>query len=185
MGRNLRLGLEWISGDGDKPVAYRKAVEQMRYAAERERSAAASIAQIHPASASLSAAIAQSVAERETQALREIDAHYRAVTRGGPPAARAQDGTERELSAMRPAVTGGPKEFLNGRNTIAGVPGLHGLMGFELLNLVDGRRTGLEIYRYLAAEAREAGDHYFGVVTPAAVLQYLKNAATAGMIRTQ
>jgi hypothetical protein len=119
------------------------------------------------------------------QAMRELEAHYRAVAGRDPPAARAQDASERELAAMKPALAGGPKEFLEGRGRIGGAPGLHGLMAFELLNLVDGRRSGLDIYRHLSAEAREAGAHYFGVVTPAAVLQYLRNAATAGMIRTQ
>jgi hypothetical protein len=42
--------------------------------------------------------------------------------------------------------------------------------------------TGLDIYRFIAAEAREAGDHYFGVVTPEAVLQYLRNLAGAGLV---
>ena len=37
--------------------------------------------------------------------------------------------------------------------------------------------------RTLAAEAREAGDHYFGKVTADAVLAYLNNAVSAGMIR--
>ena len=185
MGRNLRLGLGWISTEGDRAAAYRKAVQQVRYAAERERSAAASIAQIHPAAARISASLAQSVSGRETQALREIDAHYRAVTGNAPPSAPAPDDTEKQLIAMKPAIAAGPREFLDGRGAIAGVAGLHGLMSFELLNLVDGRRNGLQIYQILAAEAREAGDYYFGVITPEAVLQYLRNAATAKMIRTQ
>ena len=82
-------------------------------------------------------------------------------------------------------MVGGPREFLDGRSRIAGAPGLHGLMSFEVLNLVDGRRNGLDIYRYVAAEAREAGEHYFGVVTPEAVLTYLKNAVTSGMIKNR
>jgi hypothetical protein len=58
-------------------------------------------------------------------------------------------------------------------------------MAFEVLNFADGRRSGLDVYRAVAAEAREAGDYYFGSVTAEAVLAYLKNAAAAGMIRTQ
>lgn len=184
MGRNLRLALQWISSESDRAGAYHRAVDQVRYAAERERSAVASIAQIGSGSAALASSLARSVAERESQALREIDAHYRAVARVAPPSSREDAASDKALAAMRPSITAGPKEFLTGRSRIAGVPGLHGLMGFELLNLVNGRRSGLEIYRFLAAEAREAGQHYFGVVTPEAVLQYLKNATTAGMIRS-
>ncbi len=31
---------------------------------------------------------------------------------------------------------------------------------------VSKERSGLEIYEYAAAEAREAGEHYYGIVTP-------------------
>ena len=61
--------------------------------------------------------------------------------------------------------------------------GLHSLMAFEVLNAVDGERTGLDIYRFVAAEAREAGAVYYGTVTADAVLEYLENAAAAGLIR--
>ena len=185
MGRNLRLALNWISSEPDRAAAYRKAVEQVRYAAERERSAAASIAQIYPGATKLSASLTQSTNGRESQALREVDSHFRALTGNAPPSAAATNDVERQLAAMRPTIAAGPKEFLDGRGTIAGVAGLHGLMAFELLNLVDGRRNGLQIYQSLAAEAREAGDFYFGVVTREAVLQYLNNAAKSGMIRTR
>jgi hypothetical protein len=56
-------------------------------------------------------------------------------------------------------------------------------MAWELLNWVDGRRTGLDIYHSLRAEALEAGVHYFGRVSDTAVLQYLKNAVSAGMVK--
>jgi hypothetical protein len=82
-------------------------------------------------------------------------------------------------------MAAGPREFLEGRSRITSVPGLHGLMAFEVLNFADGRRSGLDIYRAVAAEAREAGEHYFGLVTADAVIAYLRNAATAGMIRNQ
>jgi hypothetical protein len=82
---------------------------------------------------------------------------------------------ERETKALADLV-------LEKRGDIAGVPDLRSLMAFEVLNCVDGKRTGLEIYEYVAAEAREAGDYYYGVVTPEAVLQYLQNVAETGLI---
>jgi hypothetical protein len=51
------------------------------------------------------------------------------------------------------------------------------------MNLVDGRRNGLDIYRFVAAQAREAGEHYFGSVTAEAVERYLENAAAQELIR--
>jgi hypothetical protein len=56
-------------------------------------------------------------------------------------------------------------------------------MAFEVLNYIDGRRSGLDIYRAVAAEAREGGDYYYGTVTPEGVLAYLKNATTSGLVR--
>jgi hypothetical protein len=185
MGRNLRLGLGWISTAADRAAAYRDAVNQIRYAAERERMAATSLRQIHPSAASHSASLTEAIGKREAQALEEIAGHYQAVTREAVPRAIPETQVERELAALRPSVAAGAKEFLTGRGQIGNVAGLHGLMAFELLNLVDGRRTGLDIYRFLSAEAREAGDYYFGVVTQQAVLDYLKKAETARMIRTR
>lgn len=183
MGRNLRLGLGWISRNQNREMAYYEAIDQVRYAAERERSAASSIAQIDPAAAALSTSISASIGQREAQAIREIDSHYRLVAGRAPPPSRPQSATQQALSALRPAIGAGPREFLEGRAHIAGVPGLHSLMAFEVINYVNGRRSGLDIYRHVAAEAREAGEHYFGVVTPEAVLTYLNNAITSGMVR--
>ena len=183
MGNNLRLALSWISADQDRESAYHRAIDQVRYAAQRERLAAASLGQIDPAAASLSTSMAASIDQREAQALKEIDSYYRVVARRAPPALRTPTETERSLAALQPVIAAGPREFLEGRARIMSAPGLHGLMAFEVLNFVDGRRNGLDIYRHVAAEAREAGDHYFGKVTADAVLAYLNNAVSAGMIR--
>jgi hypothetical protein len=183
LARNLRLGLTWIATATDKAAAYHEAGDQIRYAAERERIALGSLAQIHPSARSLVQPLLQELARREAQAAREIEIAYRQATgRGGAPP-RAPTPAEERLAALRPAVTGGPKEFQSGRGAIEGVSGLHSLMAFEVLNAVDGRRSGLDIYRFVAAEAREAGRHYYGTVTPDAVLAYLQSVAAAGLIR--
>lgn len=44
------------------------------------------------------------------------------------------------------------------------------------------RVTDGYIYRFVAAEAREAGAYYYGTVTPGAVLEYLRNVEAAGSI---
>ena len=56
-------------------------------------------------------------------------------------------------------------------------------MAFEVLNYIDGRRNGLDIYRLVAAEAREGGDYYYGTVSPEGVLAYLKNAMSSAMVK--
>jgi hypothetical protein len=183
MGRNLRLGLSWISGESDKAAAYHRATEQVGYAAARERLAVGSLAGAG-APGPFVATLLDAIAQREAVAMREIASHYRSVSgRTALPAAPPRSDAETRLAALRPALAGGPREFLAGRGQVEGVSGLHGLMAFETLNAVNGQRSGLEIYQFVAAEAREAGEYYYGRVTPEAVLQYLENAARAGLIR--
>lgn len=180
---NLALGLRWIATLPDKAAAWSQAAEQLRYATERERQAIRSIGQIAAGTAALAEPAALEVDRREAQAQRELDLAYRQATGQRAVPRLVQSAIEAELAALRPVLVGGPKEFLTGRGETPSVPGLHGYMAPEIAAAVNGRRTGLEIYRFVAAEAREAGEHYFGVVTPAAVLKYLQNLAGAGLIR--
>jgi hypothetical protein len=183
LGRNLRLALSWIAGDADKSKAYMNAADQIRYAAQRERMAVGSLAEIDPGSESFLRSLRTEVDRWQSEALRQVDLMYREVS-GDRRAPRANlNDTERRLAELRPGLVAGPQEFLEGRREIRGVRGLHGLMAFEILNAVDGERTGLDIYRYVAAEAREAGAHYYGTVTADAVLGYLENVEEAGLIR--
>ena len=182
---NLALGLRWIAAEPDKTAAWALAADQLRYAAERERLAIRSVAQIAPGVAALTEPAALEVDRRELQAQRELDLAWRQATGQRVMPKRGLTAIETQLAALKPVLVGGPREFLTGRGQTPGVPGLHGYMAPEVTNAVDGRRTGLDIYRYVAAEAREAGAHYYGTVTPEAVLKYLQNLAGAGLIGLQ
>jgi hypothetical protein len=181
MGRNLERALQWIATDADKQAAWHKAVDQVDYATERERLAVASLAEVDPAAAEMADRFARELDRRHDQMRREIELAYRQTTSQRPPRRELSD-VERALELMHPVLIAGPAEFLDGRGRMRGVRGLHGLMGFEIMNAVDGERTGLDIYRYVAAEAREAGEHYYGTVEPEAVRAYLENAVDAGLI---
>ncbi len=182
LARNTRLGLTWVATAADKPAAYRLAVDQVWYAAQRERLAIRSLAEAHPSAQRLVGRQLEELDRREAQSLREVELAYRqAMGRSAPSLERSE--AERRLSQLKPVLTGGPSEFLEGRRQVDGVRGLHSLMAFEVLNAVDGSRSGLDIYRFVAAEAREAGAVYYGTVTAEAVLEYLENVAAAGLIR--
>jgi hypothetical protein len=183
IGQNLGKGLSWIANADDKTKAYHDAIDQVWYAASRERLAVTSLGDIHPSASGYVNDLLDEVERREVQAKREVDLAYRRVTGERRLPARGMTDAESELTALRPAVIAGPAEFLQGRGQARPVAGLHGLMGFEVLNAVNGERSGLDIYRYVAAEAREAGSHYYGTVTPEAVLRYLQNVADAKLIR--
>jgi hypothetical protein len=181
--RNLRLGLTWIAEQDDPGAAYAMATDQVWYAAERERLALRSLGGIAPSAETRVTARIEELARWEQEAMRQLGNAHRQRTGRAAPRAAAPAGTLADLATLTPVLTAGPREFLEGRGRIRGVPGLHSLMGFEVLNAVNGVRTGLDIYRFVAAEAREAGEYYYGTVTPEAVRTYLGNVETAGLIR--
>lgn len=181
--QNLRLGLGWIAALPDKAGAWARATDQLRYATERERQAVRSLAQVAPGAAPLAEPMALEVDRREAQAIRELDLAYRQATGQKLPPRRALTNIETQLAALRPVLIAGPGAFLTGRGQIAAVTGLHAYMAPEVASAVNGQRTALDIYRFVAAEAREAGEHYYGTVTPEAVLKYLQNLEAAGLAR--
>lgn len=183
LGANLRVALTGLVAASDLTVAYHQAVDQLWYAAERERLALNSLREIGPATEDAVREMLGELDRREAQAMREVQMAFRHASRQSRAPRKIQSGTESALSEITPVLSAGPTEFLSGRGRIRGVAGLHSLMAFEVLNAIDGVRSGFDIYRYVAAEAREAGEYYFGVVTPETVLQYLQNVADAGLIR--
>ena len=183
LARNLRLGLTWIAEHDDPATAHGMAGDQVWYAVERERQAVRSLGEIAPSVAAQVTARLQDLGRWEQEAVRHLGSAYRERTGRTAPRAAAPSGILAQLAAVTPVLTGGPKEFLVSRGEIGGVRGLHSLMAFEVLNAVNGERSGLDIYRYVAAEAREAGEYYYGTVTPEAVLDYLKKIETAGLGR--
>jgi hypothetical protein len=185
LGRNLRLGLTWIAGSDDKAAAFHMAMDQVRFAANRERLAILSLAEIDHSGDELVDPLLGELVRWQRLSLAAVQNAYQRTTGNSSLPERQLSEAERRLSGYTPVLTGGPAEFLEGRRNIRGVRGLHGLMSFEILNSVNGERTGLDIYRYVAAEAREAGAHYYGTVTAEAVLQYLENVAAANLIRLQ
>ena len=63
------------------------------------------------------------------------------------------------------------------------VDGLHNLMAFEVANFVDGKRSALEIYEAVQAEALHGGELYYGTVSPEKVDAFLRNLEKAGLIK--
>jgi len=182
--RNLRLALAAVAESHGDGTAFHQGLDQIRYAAERERLALRSLRDAGATPVRLDELLG-ALALRESQAVTELEAAQRQAS-GAPSApAREVSEAENELAALRPAPSAGPREFLARRQELHGAPGLHSLMATEVLAAVDGQRSGLDIARFVAGEAREAGAHYYGTVEPAAVLACLKNASEAGLIRLQ
>jgi hypothetical protein len=87
------------------------------------------------------------------------------------------------LSSLRPVVVGTPADFYAHRDAISSGDALNGYLSQEILNAVDGTRTGLDLYRHAASMIREAGSQYYGTVDPKAVLALLRSAAQSTLYR--
>jgi len=172
--KNKHLALQWLSTADDLTEAYHKAVGQITYAADRERKAIESLAAIHTDTDDDIALLSGQLNTRKENAVNELDAYYKQISGEDTTPEYVLSEVEEQLTHITLAITGTPEDFLTERRTVSTVTGLHNIMAFEILNLIDGERNGLDIYRYAAAQAREAGDYYYGTVTPESVLEYLE-----------
>jgi hypothetical protein len=120
---------------------------------------------------------------REAQAIRDVNAAWARWGVKALPARPKLSAVEMELSRRRPARTATPKEWLAQYDNIDWGSSLNGYIGREVLQAIDGMRTGLDIYRLVSAAAREGGEQYYGVVRPEAVLALLRNVQQLGLIR--
>ena len=84
---------------------------------------------------------------------------------------------------MRPSRSATPREWLAQYDRIDWGGALNGYVAREVLQAIDGARTGLDIYRLVAAEAREGGEYYYGDVRPEAVLALLENVESLGLVK--
>jgi hypothetical protein len=182
LGRSVRVALQVLAATEDRSAGYVAAIDQVRYGADRERRAIRSLGQIATAVTPNVATLLAELDRREVQAMRDVDAAW---TRSGGAAipARAPLGpVETQLAAMRPSRKATPRDWLAQYDRIDWGSSLNGYIGREVLQAIDGTRTGLDIYGLVAAEAREGGDYYYGIVRPEAVLALLKNVEQLGLI---
>jgi hypothetical protein len=184
LGRNVGTALHLLAAWPDKTAAYYAAVDQVRYATERERSAIRSLAGISPRTAPMVKQLLVALDAREAAALRDVQVAYEQQTNTThAPPARKLSAAEVELATMRPVLAAGPKEFLFHRDDIEGDSTVNEYLSSQLLATIDGHRTGLDLYRIAAAEIREAGTQYYGVITPENVLHLLRSAQQAKLFR--
>jgi hypothetical protein len=183
LGGSVRLALQMLAAASNRAAAYATAIDQVRYATDRERRAIRSLGQIAPAVQPNVAPLLAELDRREAQAIRDVNAAWTRSGGGAIPARPAPSAAENELGAMRPVRSATPREWLAQYDRIDWGGALNGYIAREVLQAVDGTRTGLDIYRLAAAEAREGGEQYYGVVRPEAVLALLRNVEQLRLIR--
>jgi hypothetical protein len=184
LGGSVRVALQLLDGATDRPAAYAAATDQVHYAADRERRAIRSLGQVAPSVLPNVNALLAELDRREAQAIRDVNAAW---ARGGPAAlpARPTLTAETRLATMRPVRTATPREWLAHYDQIDWGDSMNEYIGREVLQAIDGMRSGLDIYRLVAAEAREGGEYYYGIVRPDAVLALLENVESLSLIRSK
>jgi hypothetical protein len=164
-----------------RDAAYAAARNLVSQSYRKEAGAVASIRRLSPSGRG-AAYLAEALARLEAARPRDLEAlaaAYRAI------AGRAAG--EAPLSADEQALAGkvySPVADLgawqDAMEKIKPVDALHSMMRFEVYNFADGKRTGLEVYQSVAAEALSAGAWYYGEVKPADVREALERAVQAG-----
>jgi hypothetical protein len=166
---------------GDRAAAFHAARNLLRHSHRRELAALGSVPRLAPGSRAGDLA-ARRTAELEAQTprdLRALDEAWTAVTASPVPELRRSP-EEEELAAVVYVRTNDIGAWQDAMDRVKAVDGLHSMMQFEVYNFSDGRRSALEVYDAVAAEALSAGRWYYGKVTPAAVREALERATKAG-----
>jgi hypothetical protein len=167
----------------DRPAALRAARSLLRHSYDKEVRAVQSVRRLSPAP-SVAAAIDREVAALQ-QALppaqRGLEAVWTSLT-GQPAGADTAPSSEAEkaLAGRVYAPAASLAAWQDGLREAKPVEGQHMIVAFEILNFADGKRTGLQVYEAVAAEALSAGEWYYGKVTPENVRETLERAVKAG-----
>lgn len=166
----------------DREAAFAAARNLVRHSYAKERAALASIVRMAGSQSRAAGYVAEASArlgEAESADVLGLDKAWTAMT-GGPPPAASETREEKEMAGRVYVPVADIGAFEDAMKKVKPVEGLHAMMRFETYNFADGRRTALEVYRAVAAEALSAGDWYYGTVAPADVREALERAATAG-----
>lgn len=182
LARNLGIALQLIAGSAPNPAAYYAALDQLQFATARERRGIRSLGAVDTGVASRVAMALAALDRRSEDYRRQLTMAYSATRHIDAVPPRALTPTEQELASLRPVVVGMPADFYARGDEIA-EGDLNGYLAQEILNAIDGTRTGLDLYHHAASMIREAGTQYYGVATPEAVLRLLRSAEQSKLYR--
>ena len=115
---------------------------------------------------------------------RDLDAAFLRMAGGRKiPAPGPLSSVEKEMAARVPVNVGTLDEYFGRRGWGVDFPGLHPIMAKECYCFVDGKRSCLDIFRAVQAEALSAGEFYYGKVTPEAVRGLFDDAVRKGVLK--
>ncbi len=148
---------------GDLHFAYHDALLLLDEAEKREVSGFESLRRFSPPKTQkLLESLEEDMKLTELNHQKRIEEWF--LSLGGVAAHPQMEEREKLPSTQIPKNVGTLGEYLRHREQVEGPSGLHGLMKFEALNYVDGKRSILDIYRAVRAESLSAGEWYYGTV---------------------
>jgi hypothetical protein len=188
MGRDLATSMTHLrnSAPEGRARAWAEAANLLDQAAAREKGALGSItvfATPGGRNALLPAERARAVDRVAAELRRDLLAAYTALTGEAKPPAVDLTPLEREMAAKVPVNAGSLDEYFGKRGWSVGFPGLHPILAKECYAFVDGKRSYLDIYRAVQAEAMAAGEYYYGRVEPLQVKVLLDQAVARGVLK--
>ena len=109
--------------------------------------------------------------------------HYRLISgQAQLPTAPALSDAEKAMASQIPEISASVRDFLEKRGDVPSFS-LHALMKWEAMNFVNGRRSVLDIYRAVRAEALSAGEWYYGTVSAKQIADLMDASVKAGIMR--
>ncbi|MBZ5542120.1 MAG: M28 family peptidase [Acidobacteriia bacterium] len=165
--RDLATGLSRLAQApaADQRAAYDDALNLLGQAVARETAGLESLRRFADAgSLKLLDSLIADFKLTELNHRKRIDEWFLAL--GGKKTSAMLAEREAALATKVPRNLGTPGEYLRAKERVEGPKTLHGLMAWEALNFVDGKRSLLDIYRIVRGESLSAGEWYYGKVTP-------------------
>jgi hypothetical protein len=165
-----------------RPAALRAARSLILHSARREAGAVASVRRLAAGEAVAGAAARGAAAVEHALAgsQRAVDDAWTALTGQPAPADPPLSDAEQALARTVYAPVADLGKWQDALRDVKPIEGLHIIVAFEVRNFADGKRTGLEVYEAVAAEALSAGEWYYGRVTPEDVRELLDRSVKAG-----
>ncbi len=188
MGKELNTALFYLreKKGGTYAQSYSDARNLIEQAAARERRAVESVltfAEPGGKNAAFAAEQARKISRQTPDLIQELDSLYLLVSgekKIPQPALTAQ---EKEMAGRIPVNIDSLDEYFKRRDWYVSSPALDPIMAKECYCLVDGRRSYLDIYRAVQAEAISVGEFYYGKVTASAVQDLLNGAVEKGVLK--
>ena len=189
LGRDSEAALIRLMDDsaGTPASRYKDALMLLETAAWRETGAVMSLQVFTEAGSPAARLVTTARAKVQNLAAtlrKNIDDFYQQTT-GQRPAVVLSD-AEGQAAARIPAWKASLLDIQTEKVRLPrGMEDLHGHYVFEVNNLIDGKRSVLDIYRIVRAAALSAGDWYYGSVELGAVNKLLDSLEKAGAVTIQ